>query len=651
MKLKYFSVFLLTLFLLEGQAQSKNKELLFSVDGDSIYTSEFIRVYNKNLDLVQDESQKDIDEYLNMFINYKLKLKEAKSLGFDKKPSYNRELTSYKQQLAQNFVTDTKVTEALVEEAYNRVSNEVKASHILVRVDQNASPQDTLEAYNTILKFRDRALKEGFETLRKEVHNGQTVFGEDLGYFSGFKMVYPFETAAYNTNIGEISQPFRTQFGYHIVYVLDKRKSRGERTVAHIMVVDKKGDSIANSSEIRIQEIYKKLNQGEDFEALAKQFSEDTSSASNGGLLSPFTAGQLSSQEFEDVAFGLNNVGDVSKPFKSNFGWHIVKLYDKKPVETFQNLKPQLEAQVKRDDRSKIIDEVLHEKLKLKYHVSNEQPALVYFASILDAHYFKRSWQLPQGFDSEKPLVKIGNKQITYKDFGDFLVKNQRNASIKETYIDIVTKAYHSFLNASLVQYQEDNLENENEDFANIVSEYRDGLLLFDLMENAIWNTSKSDSLAIQNYYENHKENYFLPERMEAVVASSAKQNVIKRVSKLLASNMNLEDIKNLVNNNGDIQVLFTSDVMDATHQSLPNNFEFKEGISRIYKHHDAFVIVQVKNILPKRLKSFEEARGEVISDYQVVKENNWLDELKLKYKVIVNQESLSKVKNQINNK
>ncbi|WP_111308179.1 peptidylprolyl isomerase [Confluentibacter sediminis] len=651
MKLKYFSVFLLTLFLLEGQAQSKNKEVLFSVDGDSIYTSEFIRVYNKNLDLVQDESQKNVDEYLNMFINYKLKLKEAKSLGFDKKPSYNRELTSYKQQLAQNFVTDTNVTEALVEEAYNRVSNEVKASHILVKINQNATPQDTLEAYNTILKFRDRALKEGFETVRKEVHNGQTVFGENLGYFSAFKMVYPFETAAYNTNIGEISQPFRTQFGYHVVYVLDKRKSRGERTVAHIMVVDKKGDSIANNSEIRIQEIYKKLNQGEAFEALAKQFSDDTSSASKGGLLSPFTAGQLSSQEFEDVAFGLTNVGDVSKPFKSNFGWHIVKLYDKKPVETFQNLKSQLEAQVKRDDRSKIIDEALYNKLKVKYHVSDEQPALAYFASILDGHYFKRSWQLPQGFDGEKPLFKIGNKQITYKDFGDFLVKNQHNASIKETYIDIITKAYHSFLNASLVQYQEDNLEYENEDFANIVSEYRDGLLLFDLMENALWNTSKSDSLAIQNYYENHKEKYFFPERIEAIVASSAKKNVIKRVSKLLASNMSLEDIKTLVNNNGEIQVLFTADVMDARHQALPDNFQFKEGISKIYKHHDAFVIVQVKDILPKRLKSFEEARGEVISDYQVVKENNWLDELKAKYKVIVNQESLNKVKNQINNK
>ncbi|WP_100614334.1 peptidylprolyl isomerase [Confluentibacter citreus] len=650
MKLKCFSVFLLTFFLLDGQAQSKSKDVLFTVDGDSIYTSEFIRVYNKNLDLVQDESQKDVDEYLNMFINYKLKLKEAKSLGFDRKPSYIRELGTYKKQLAQNFITDSEVTEALVEEAYDRVLNEVKASHILVRVDQNANAQDTLDAYNTILKFRDRAVKQGFETVRLETHNGQTVFGEDLGYFSGFKMVYPFETAAYNTKMGEISQPFRTQFGYHIVYVKDKRKSRGERTVAHIMVVDKKADSIASSSEMRIQDIYKKLNQGENFEALAKQFSNDTNSASKGGLLSPFTSGQLSSQEFEDVAFALENIGDVSKPFKSNFGWHIVKLYGKKPVEPFQNLKAQLEDQVKRDDRSKIIDKALYDKLKAKYGVNNHQPALAYFASLLNENYFKRSWQLPIEFESDKTLFKINDKRFLYKDFGNYLVNNQSNVSVKETYTDIVTKAYDSFLNTSLTQYQEANLENESVDFANIVNEYRDGLLLFDLMENVIWNNTTSDSLEIQKYYGNHKENYFFPERIDAIVASSAKQNTIKRVSKLLATNMGLDEIKKLVNNNEEVQVLFTSDVMDANHQVLPDNFDFKKGVSKVYKHHDAFVVVQVKDVMPKKLKTFEEARGEVISDYQVVKENKWLEGLKTKYKVEVNQESLTKVKTQIKN-
>ncbi|MBU3821382.1 peptidylprolyl isomerase [Flavobacteriaceae bacterium XHP0103] len=648
MRLKYLSVFLLVLLVAKVQAQSNNEEVLFSVEGNPTYMSEFIRVYNKNLNLVQDESQKDVDAYLDMFVSYKLKLEEAKSLGYDKKTSYIRELSSYKQQLAQNFLTDNKVTESLVEEAYNRVLNEVKAEHILVRIDESANPQDTLQAYNAILEFRQRALNEGFETVRKDVHNGQTIFGEDLGYFSGFKMVYPFETAAYNTAIGAVSQPFRTQFGYHIVHVSDKRKARGEVTVAHIMMVDKPEDQTVNNAETRIQEIYKKLNQGEDFEALAKQFSDDKNSGEKGGMLSPFSSGQLSAPEFEEVAFNLANVGDISKPFKTQFGWHIVKLYNKKPVGAFEDLKPQLEAQVKRDDRSKLIDEALHEKLMAKYNVSKETPDLTYFENLLTDDYFKRSWQLPADFIKSRPLVKIGDKIVTYQDFGKFLEENQQNASIKESYGDIVKNAYYTFLNTNLVQYQEANLENENEEFANIVNEYRDGLLLFDLMENTIWQVTKVDSLGLLEFYETHKANYNAPETIDAIVASSAKQSVIKEVSKLLETNSELDEIKQKVNSNGQVQVVFTTGIMDANHQVLPEGFKFQKGISKLYKHHDAYVVVMVKDVFPKKAKTFEEARGQVVADYQVFKEEKWVDELKSKYTVEINQEALKKVKSQI---
>src|SRR5690606_10405533 len=203
------------------QAQSNNEEVLFTVEGNPTYVSEFLRVYQKNLNLEQDESQKDVDVYLDMFVDYKLKLAEAKSLGYDKKTSYIRYRLSYKQQLCKHLFRYNKVTEALVAEACHSVSNEVKAEHILVRIDENAIPQDTLKAYNTVLGFSQRAINEGFETIRKEVHNGETVFGEDLGYFSGFKMVYHFETAAYNTNVGAITQQFRTRFCQHIEHVSD----------------------------------------------------------------------------------------------------------------------------------------------------------------------------------------------------------------------------------------------------------------------------------------------------------------------------------------------------------------------------------------------------------------------------------------------
>lgn len=640
--------FLITIFNIYGQ--SNNEEILFSIGDDPVYVSEFLRVYNKNLDLVQDESQKNVDEYLTLFTNYKLKLREANTLKLQEKSTYIHELDTYKKQLAKSFIADPNVSEALMQEAYERVTNDVKATHILVKISENASPKDSLVAYNSIVKLRERTLNEGFEKVRKEVHDGQTIYGEDLGYFSGFRMVYAFENAAYNTPVGEVSKPFRTQFGYHIVNVLDKRASRGKRAVAHIMVVEKPGDSLAEKPENRIQDIYKKLNQGENFEALAKQFSDDGNSAPNGGKLAPFSSGQINSEEFESTAFGLKELGEVSKPFKSAYGWHIVKLLKVIPVASYEDMKQELEQKVRRDERSKLIDDALYNKLKTKYQVSSQNPSGAYFESILTDAYFEGTWQLPKNFTGEKSLVKIGNKSLLYKDFGDYLISKQQKATTKTDFKTLVSKHYNAFLNSNLVTYQEDNLEAENEEYAHIVEEYRDGLLLFDLMETTIWNTAVSDSLEIQEYYKANINKYRTPKRVDAVVASSEKQKTLKKVKKLLQKGMALPQIKALINGNDKIDVIFTVDTMDANHQALPKAFEFNEGISKIYNHNDAFVLVQVKKLLPETQKTLEEAKGSVVSDYQAYKEENWLKKLANKYKVTVNNDALESVKIQLKN-
>ena len=240
-------------FTFLAQAQLEKDDVLFTVDGDPIMASEFVRVYNKNLDLVKDESQKDVDAYLELFINYQLKVKEARRLGLQDDVKYIREFNNYKKQLTKNYMSDNKVTDVLVREAYERTTNDVKASHILVRIDESVI-DDTLAVYNKVLKLRERIINEGFEAVQKEVHDGKSVFAEDLGYFGGFKMVYPFESAAFNTPVGEVSMPFRTRFGYHVVKVFEKRQSLGEVTVAHIMVSLKQNDSTINP-ETRIKQI------------------------------------------------------------------------------------------------------------------------------------------------------------------------------------------------------------------------------------------------------------------------------------------------------------------------------------------------------------------------------------------------------------
>ncbi|TYA94776.1 peptidylprolyl isomerase [Seonamhaeicola marinus] len=647
MKIKYFLTFITVLFVISIEAQSSEDEVLFSVAGDPIYVSEFLRVYNKNLDLVQDASQRDVDEYLKLFTTYKLKLKEAKSLKLDEKPSYIKELGNYKKQLANSYIRDSKISDALVAEAYQRISQDINANHILIKVAENANPQDTLVAYNRLLKLRERALAEGFDKVRKEVHNGRTVFGEELGYFTGFRMVYKFENAAFNTPVGEISMPFRTRFGYHIVNVLDKRKSRGERTVAHIMMVSKKGDTLTKPEE-RIQEIYNKLKQGEEFEALAKQFSDDKNSASRGGKLAPFSSGQIRAKKFEDMAFSLENEGDVSEPFQSQFGWHIVKLLNKKLIPPFEDMKPELEGKVKRDDRSKLIDEALYSSLKKQYGVNENQKALDYFQSILNDTYFKRSWTLPEDFKATENLVKIGNRQFKYSDFGAYLMAKQKGRVIKKPLKAFTKTNYETFLNENLIKYKEANLEKENEEYAHILNEYRDGLLLFDLMENTIWNAAKTDSLEIKDYYTKHKTSYTSPKKIDAVVASSSKQKVLKKVAKLLEKGTNIDTIKKQINSKETTDVIFTIDIMDASNQVLPKDILFKKGISEIYKHNKGYVIVDIKEVLPQLQKSFEEAKGHVISDYQTYKEDNWVNTLKEKYPIKINKEVLKKVKSQI---
>ncbi|WP_438963885.1 peptidylprolyl isomerase, partial [Winogradskyella sp.] len=360
-KFKFLLLFLLVVQLTNAQDQDV---VLLTVDGETIMTSEFLRVYNKNLDLVKDESQKDIDSYLKLFTEYQLKLKEAKRLELDEDPKYQREFLSYKKQLTKNYLSENKVTEDLVKEAYERNSYDINASHVLVRLDE--SVKDTTNVYDKISSLRERVLNEGFDKVKADAHDGTTIFVEDLGYFSAFKMVYDFESVAYNTPVGEVSEPFRTQFGYHVVKVNDKRPSRGTITAAHIMVGLNQKDSLLVPEE-RINEIYKKLSQGESFDALAKQFSDDKSSAKNGGTLSPFKSGQLSSVKFEDEAFGLVNDGEFSEPFLTDYGWHIVKRISLNPIKTYDELKPTLEARVKRDSRSKLINQAMVEELKGRY--------------------------------------------------------------------------------------------------------------------------------------------------------------------------------------------------------------------------------------------------------------------------------------------
>jgi len=644
---KYFislSIFCVSFFI--SNAQISDTDSLLTISDQAVLADEFVRVYNKNLNLVQDASQKDLDSYLELFINYKLKLVEAKALDYDKDPTYLKEFNSYKNQLTDAYLTDKKVTDALVREAYERTTIEVKAQHILILLDEVET--DTLEAYSKIEKLRERFINEDFESLRKELHNGKSIFVEDLGYFSAFKMVYNFESAAYTTKIGEVSRPFRTRFGFHVVKVLDKQKSRGQVEVAHIMITNKQKDSTLVPKD-RIQELHRLLLQGEDFSELAKQFSDDKSSSNLGGKLKPFKSGQINSEIFENTAFGLTNKEDLSQPIQTKFGWHILKLIDRKPVESFETIKPELENQVGKDSRSQLVKAKMLEQLLADYQLSNQNSNVAKIESNLSFDSIQNVWKFSDNFEATQPFLTIQNTTHTAQDFLEFLNKNQRAVKKEWPVSVIVKKQYASFLEQSVFQYKRDNLENENQEFVNILNEYREGLLLFELMQDKIWDGAKKDSIGLQTFYNDNKANYVWPDRIEGSVARSSDSKYTKKVLKYWRKNSSNNEIAEVLNKTKQ-NVIFSNGEFEIGHPALPKGLDYKAGLSKVIQENSNYFVVNVTALKPSKQKSFEEAKGQLISDYQTELELNWIQELRSKYSVKVNEEVLSKVKLIISN-
>lgn len=648
-------VFGLLLLLQFNTIFSQENEVLFSIDDTPFYTDEFIRVYNKNLDLVKDDKQKDIDVYFDLFVGYKLKVDKAYKIGLQNESKYQNELKSYRTQLSKNYTTDSKVTDALTEEAYNRSLKDIKASHILILVDENASPADTIKAYTQINKIRNEiANGKSFEDAAVTYSQDPSAKDNkgDLGYFSVFRMVYPFESAAFNTPKGSVSKIIRTRFGYHIIKVTDIRDNQGEVLAAHIMILDKKDENKSDEAQKTIEEIYQKIQQGEKFEDLAKQFSEDKSSSEKGGVLERFGTGQLSSEEFENAAFSLKSKGDIAKPFKTQFGWHIVKLLDKYPVKTFAESKFELENKIRRDDRSKLITTLLTDKLKKKYSVVTDYKMLEKVKKLVNDTYYNQNWEVAPETSKQynSKLITINkDKVVNASEFIAYLENQQKqNLQIKPIY-NLVEHVFNQFVDFQLNQYYDANLENEYPEFKYVMTEYREGLLLFDLMEREIWERSKTDTIGQQKYYEDHISNYQWKKRLKADIFSTTNKTAIEQALKLTKKGKSIDYIKEELNKESKINIMVQTGLFEEDDKTLPKNTEAKVGLSKIVKQDDYYFFMNIAEIVPAQAKDLSEARGRVINDYQQFLEANWVNELKKNVNIKVNNEVLQKMKAQLN--
>lgn len=493
--MKKVSLYVLIFCVSFSVFSQKKDRVLLTIDTTPIKVSEFKRVYEKNLGVIEDSTAKNVQKNLDLFINYKLKVREAYAMQLDTLPAYKKEIEGYKNQLAAPYLQDDAFTEKLIKDTYYRIKNELKASHILIKLSKDFEPKDTLEAYNKIIAARDKILAgASFESVAREVSEDPSVKtnGGSLGYFGAFKMVFDFEDAAYKTKIGEVSQPFRTRFGYHIVKPEATRVSNGELEIAHILVTD-----TTLMGRRTIDTVYQKLQQGEKFKDLAKQYSKDVNSKNKGGKLRRFGRGMMI-KPYEEKAFALENKGDFTPPFQTRYGWHILQLTEKYPVPSFEAMKEEVTEKVKRTGRINLSDKVVLDRLKKQYAIVENEPA----------KWILKSKKIQDiALDSlQDVLFRINDKEIYQSDFVKFS-KNRRGQN-PATY-------YKTYIDQQVLTYFKENLVHTSPEYAHTLQEYEEGLLLFELMQQKIWDKSAKDTLGLQNFFNERKSTYNAKELQE----------------------------------------------------------------------------------------------------------------------------------------
>ncbi len=635
------------LLLNSAFSQNQNDEVLLTIDDKKINSEEFIRIYNKNKTNFSTGEVTSIEEYLDLFINFKLKVIEAEKSGLDTISAFVNEFEGYKKQLAAPYLIDEQANEKVIKEAYERMQNEVRASHILIKIALDSSPEDTLVAYEKAIGIRKRLLKgeEPFDMIAKGSSEDPSVKnnGGDLGYFSVFQMIYPFENAVYNSEIGEISDPVRTRFGYHIVKVTDKRKARGQVKVAHIMLTVPRGTSpeAEKQKKLLINELYHRAKQGEEFKALAKEYSEDRGSAGNGGELPWFGAGRMV-QEFEKAAFELSSNEEISQPVRTGFGWHILKRIDRKDVPTFEEALPEIKRKVGKDQRARVAGEVLIKNLKKECDfVQNEENIPVKYDTTINAYVLKQEYLINEP-NLDRELFSFLNKKFYEKDFVDYVNNNKRN---KELIPYDYLMLYKEFVNNKILEVEESRLEEKYPEYRYLLKEYHDGMLLFEITDQKIWSKAASDSIALKDYYKKNKSNYMWDERWNGSIYYCSNEQAKTSVSKIINKKSFGKKITNdnlLEQLNTEEEVLrIESNIFEKGENIFVDNLIWNEKNSQ----ENAVLILLKGGVVKPENKSFSECRGMVISDYQDYLDKEWIKSLREKYNIIINSAVLSSIK------
>lgn len=688
---------LLGLFHFQMAAQNNNDPVIFEINGKPIYKSEFMREFLRSVGKDPNaaptactyEKRQALTDYVDLFVNFRTKLVDAYAQGYDTVPTLVKELKGYRDELAAPYLIDSATMDRLLHEAYERNHYTLNAKHIFVKCSRNESPEDTLKAFRKINEFYQRVLNgDDFTTVAKDAvayrFESEVVDPEDprrkdngdLGNFTVFDMVYSFESAAYALEPGQVSKPVRSDYGYHVIKLISKTPLFGKSTFQHIWFAH---NSRADYTEYRANEAYKQLMDGTDWNKVCFNYSDDNTTAANGGLIQDAPVNKIP-PEYAGVIASLKP-GEISKPFQSEYGWHILKLLKRDSIASFDEMAPYYKQRMTRDSRSVQPRAQFIEQCKEKYHFKdytkvfmksdNAKHEKVYLASLdqclaaLNDSIYAKTWKFNDSMITDtRTLFSIADKGFNSVDFLKYIEAHQINGYRERNLRPLehfMNTRYQSFIDEKVLEYADSQLEKENPEFEALINEYRNGLMIFSYNDKNIWGKAILDTVGFQHFYDktsaNHDINneadapYFWNERAavtlikvldSSYIAPEKAMKVFQKATKKGWTKGQIADeIFETVKNNDHFSV--TTDIVEQDHQNILKSNQWRKGIY-LLPQPKGYILVRVDRLIDPCLKSIKEARGYYINDYQAFLEQQLIQNLRKKYNVIVHQDVIDEI-------
>lgn len=657
-------LFLFCLLLVSGiiclNAQEiDDNSVLLIVGSDTTTRGEFYKNYTQNaVREKHPESKVELENYLQLYINFRLKVEAARDAGYDTIRLLQDELENYRTQFAKPYLQDQNIAEKLYEEAYDHLKYNIGARHILIGVDRYAKPADTLAAYKKCLDVRkqlmagadfcDMVIRYSSEYRRPKgsLLPQKTGYEGRLPYITGMSMVYPFEQAVYKLKVGEISMPVRTRYGYHLIQMMDKRPALGKVKFRNIMVMSMPGDTSQRAFN-KINAVYDSLQAGANFARMAAQFSEDRSSAPRGGEVSLTKLDRMLPEVIEQL-FSLKE-GEYTKPFRSRIGWHIIQLEEKLGVEDYESTRSVIVYTFDNDQERGMLPMTAKQKELLaqtQWKVNQEvwKEVLKYLPDTVRGDRLpKDSLANPKLFG--KTLLVYEGKDVSVWRF----MKLAQQMTRRDVIVDVKAWAndmLQSFLGSQAIIHELSVLDSKYPDFAAMMKEYRDGIYLFDINNRTVWGKAVDDTVGLENYYEKHKSKYFSPAKAIATVftynvAKIDTKAVRKLMQKAYNGKWSFERLKaDAIDMFGESNIRVDSMAYLEGKNYFVDKVEWKPGLSSdLLSGTDSKAFVWIHDVIKPRQYTLNEVKGTVITDYQGHLEKEWIKQLKDTYKITVNQD------------